>query len=113
MAVAKNSIRGTRGSASAKSRGGAQPASTKTSTTPVRPRIPDSVYFDEVRGKILDDLSVSASSDGNLITLAFRDKTEMTLEIAPGISVLGMLESWKTGNSRVLKRWPKIHSVGL
>ena len=113
MAVAKNSIRRTRGSASAKSPGGAQPASAKTGTTPVRPRIPDSMYFDEVRGKILDDLSVSSSPEGNLITLAFRDKTEMTLEIEPGITVLGMLESWKTGNSRVLKRWPKIRSVRL
>ena len=113
MAVAKNSIRRTRGSAPSKLRRRTRAGSVKTSTARGNHRIPDSVYFDEVRGKILDDLSVSASSDGNLITLAFRDKTEMTLEIAPGISVLGMLESWKTGNSRVLKRWPKIRSVGL
>jgi hypothetical protein len=113
MAVAKNSIRRTRSSALVKSRRRARADGAKTTGAPGQHRIPDSFYFDEVRGKILDDVSVTTSSDGNLITLAFRDKTEMTLEIAPGISVLGMLESWKTGNSRVLKRWPKIRSVGL
>ena len=113
MAVAKNSIRRTHGSELAKSRRRAQPGSAKTSGAPARHRTADSVYFDEVRGKVLDDLSVTTSSDGNLITLAFSDKTEMTLEIESGISVLGMLESWKDGNSRVLKRWPKIRSLGL
>lgn len=86
----------------------------KSLTTPLTGhRIPGAVYFDEVRGKTLDDLSVSADAEGNLITLTFNDKTEMTLDIEPGISVGAMLESWTTGNSRVLKRWRRISSAGF
>lgn len=119
MAVAKDSIRRSRRTRSSrrsgsslptKSRKLSQPARPKTSTPTVRHRVPGAVYFDEVRGKTLEDLSVSADSQANLITLTFDDKTEMTLDVEPGISIGAMLESWKSGNSRVLKRWPKIKS---
>ncbi|HEX5433148.1 MAG TPA: hypothetical protein VFY05_02830 [Candidatus Angelobacter sp.] len=80
---------------------------------PKQRRIPGALYFNEVRGKTLEDVHVSADAEGNLITLTFTDRTELTLEITPGISVEGMLESWKTGNSRVLKRWPRIRSTGF
>lgn len=119
MAVAKNSIRRSRrtrssprsvSSTRAKSRKGTALAGTKTSTPTARHRVPGAVYFDEVRGKTLEDLSVSADTQANLITLTFDDKTEMTLDVEPGIQVGAMLESWKTGNSRVLKRWPRIRT---
>lgn len=121
MAVAKNSIRRSRRTRNSrrsqsplppKSRSLTEPASTKRTMPTARPRVPGAVYFDEVRGKTLEDLSVSADTQANLITLTFDDKTEMTLDVEPGISVGAMLESWKTGNSRVLKRWPKIRSAG-
>lgn len=111
MAVSKNSIRPnrrSRSSLSPKSGRPAQPGSAKTGRPHARHRVPGAVYFDEVQGKTLADLSVSADSQANLITLTFNDQTEMTLDVEPGISVGAMLESWKTGNSRVLKRWPRV-----
>jgi len=110
MAVAKHSIlrsRSNRRSLPRKS-GAATPAGSKKNEPPARHRVPGAVYFDEVRGKTLEALSVSADAQANLITLTFDDQTEMTLDVETGIQVGAMLESWKTGNSRVLKRWPKI-----
>ena len=117
MAVAKNSIRRsrrnrtarrTRPALSPKSGRTGRPSGAKEGTPRARHRVPGAVYFDEVRGKTLEDLSVSTDAQANLITLTFDDKTEMTLDVEPGISVGAMLESWKTGNSRVLKRWPRV-----
>ncbi|HEX5433566.1 MAG TPA: hypothetical protein VFY05_04965 [Candidatus Angelobacter sp.] len=115
MAVSKNSIRRSRRSPRSlplKSLRPSQPSRAKRGAPSARNRVPGAVYFDEVRGKTLEDLSVSADSQANLITLTFNDKTEMTLDVEPGISVGAMLESWKTGNSRVLKRWPRVRSAG-
>lgn len=122
MAVSKNSIRRSRRTRSSrrsrtslpsKSPTASQRAGAKTSTPTARRRVPGAVYFNEVRGKTLEELSVSADAQANLITLTFNDKTEMTLDVEPGISVGAMLESWKTGNSRVLKRWPRVRSQTL
>lgn len=69
-------------------------------------RIRGAIYFPEVRGKILQDIYVIIDRNFNGITLTFNDKTELTFDIEPNVSVKALLESWKTG--RVLKRWAKI-----
>jgi hypothetical protein len=69
-------------------------------------RVRGAIHFPEVRGKILQDVHVITDHNFNGITLTFNDKTELTFDIEPGISVKALLESWKTG--RVLKRWEKI-----
>ncbi|MGE5321240.1 MAG: hypothetical protein ACM3SW_00145 [Actinomycetota bacterium] len=116
MAVSKNSIGRSRRnpsprrSGSPKSGRPSQPVGAKTSAPQARHRVPGAVYFDEVRGKTLEDVSVSSDAHASLITLTFADKTEMTLDVEPRIQVGAMLESWKSGNSRVLKRWPRVRS---
>lgn len=85
----------------------AKPSSSSQGTRPHRVR--GAVYFPQVRGKILQDVQVITDSDFTGITLTFNDKTELTFDIEPGISVKALLESWKTG--RVLKRWAPIRSA--
>ncbi len=68
-----------------------------------------SVPFPQARGKTLADLYLTLGSEVNCITLAFDDRTELVfdIDIEPRLAVMAEHSDWKTGNQRVLKRWPR------
>ncbi|HWZ43927.1 MAG TPA: hypothetical protein VNW97_10635 [Candidatus Saccharimonadales bacterium] len=45
------------------------------------------------------------------ITVMFQDNTFLNLAVEPGFTLRASLQSVKTGNARVIKRWPSIPSA--
>ena len=71
-----------------------------------------SVQFPEIKGRTVETIEFYTSPDYHCISVSFRDKTSLDLEIdpVPGFTVSAIHQQWKAGNSRVLRRWPAIPS---
>jgi hypothetical protein len=65
-------------------------------------------YFREVKGKIVERVEIDP--DLNAITILFQDKTALSFDLEPRLTVFPELSDWKTGNWRGIKRWKAIHS---
>jgi hypothetical protein len=65
-------------------------------------------YFPQVKGKIVESVEIDA--DVNAITILFQDKTALSFDLDPRLTVFPELSDWKTGNWRGIKRWRAIHS---
>jgi hypothetical protein len=70
-----------------------------------------SIPFPEVRGKILADAFLTKESDLNCMTFRFNDNTELVVEIEPCLSFAADYSDWKTGNERIIRRWPRVCST--
>jgi len=66
--------------------------------------------FPQAKGKIIDNVELSFSPEYHAVDIRFQDKTSLTLSIEPCFQVMPVLANWKTGNSKLLKRWQPIHS---
>jgi hypothetical protein len=66
------------------------------------------MYFREVKGKIVERVEIDP--DLNAITILFQDKTALSFDLEPRLTVFPELSDWKTGNWRGIKRWQAIHS---
>jgi hypothetical protein len=65
-------------------------------------------YFPQVKGKIVESVEIDA--DVNAITILFQDKTALSFELEPRLTVFPELSDWKTGNWRGIKQWRAVHS---
>ena len=45
-------------------------------------------------------------ADYHCISIRFQDNTDLSVVIDPGLRFKAEYSDWKTGNQRVLKRWP-------
>jgi hypothetical protein len=72
------------------------------------------VRYSQVKGKVVDFVELWVSSDYRCVTIRFQDKTDFCMEIDPciGLAFNAMHSDWKTGDQRVLKRWPSVRSQG-
>jgi hypothetical protein len=72
------------------------------------------VRYSQMKGKLVDFVELWVSSDYRCISIRFQDKTDFTVEIDPclGLTFNAMHSGWKTGDQRVLKRWPSVNSEG-
>lgn len=66
--------------------------------------------FPQARGKTVADVYVTMDSDMNCVTLCFADNTDLVIEIEPCLSFRADYSDWKTGDGRIIKRWPRIRS---
>ena len=64
--------------------------------------------FPEVKGKIVESVEIDPAV--RAITILFQDKTALSFDLEPSLTVLPELSDWKTGNWRGVKRWPAVHS---
>ncbi len=64
--------------------------------------------FPEMKGRTVENIEVSVSSGYPCVSIRFQDKTDFTVEIDTHLTFEAMHSDWKTGNQRVLKRWPAI-----
>lgn len=53
-------------------------------------------YFPQVKGKIVESVEIDA--DLNAITILFQDKTALSFDLEPRLTVFPELSDWKTGN---------------
>jgi hypothetical protein len=65
-------------------------------------------YFPEVKGKTIE--SVEIDGDAQAISILFQDKTALSFDLDPSLSIYPELSDWKTENWKGIKRWPSIHS---
>ncbi|HKD80474.1 MAG TPA: hypothetical protein VKH81_12330 [Candidatus Angelobacter sp.] len=66
------------------------------------------LYFREVRGKIVEQVEVDP--DLQAITILFEDRTALSFDLDPGITVYPELSDWRSGDWRGIKRWPALRS---
>jgi len=66
------------------------------------------LYFREVKGKIVEQVEVDP--DLQAITILFKDRTALSFDLDPCLTVFPELSDWKSGNWKGIKRWPALHS---
>jgi len=66
--------------------------------------------FPQIKGKIVDDVELSLSTDYRAVDIRFADKTALTLSIEPCFQLTPVLADWKTGDYKLLKRWRPVLS---
>ena len=71
---------------------------------------PSALDFRQVEGKVLTQLAIDNTPGDQMIILVFEDNTELCLSIDPGFTLTADYSAWKTGEQRVLRRWPPIRS---
>ena len=72
---------------------------------------PGCVRYTEVQGKTVDFAELWMDNDRPSVTLWFQDKTCLDFSFKPGLSVQTDYFDWKSGEQRVLKRWPKVRKT--
>jgi hypothetical protein len=66
--------------------------------------------FAEVKGKIVESVEVMPTENGYAIGIMFQDRTYLSFDVEPYITIFPELSDWKTENYKPLKRWRTIHS---
>ena len=89
-----------------------------TKTRPkVRPakKIPGSrvVEFPQIKGRTVEKVQLFTSAEAHSISIRFADKTDLRFVIDSWFTFQADHSDWRTGNQRVLKRWPAIRSKGM
>jgi hypothetical protein len=63
-----------------------------------------------MKGRRLENVEFSSSSDYHILHLRFEDKTALTFDIQPGFTLSADYADWKTGNLRPIRRWKPLRS---
>jgi hypothetical protein len=71
------------------------------------------VEFPQARGRTVEMVELSLDSEFQCISIRFKDNTDLTVVIDTGLSFQAQYSEWKTGNQKVLKRWPVVRSSGM
>lgn len=66
------------------------------------------VRYKEMKGRTVERIEVWFSSDYHCVSIRFEDKTDFTVEIDTQMVFHALHSDWRTGNMRVLKRWPAL-----
>ncbi len=66
--------------------------------------------FPGTKGRVVEKIELSADLDYPCVSVYFQDKTDLTVVIDPALIFEATFSDWKTGNQRVLKRWPAVRS---
>ncbi len=61
--------------------------------------------FPEVKGKIVEAVEIMPGDNGYSIGIMFQDRTFLSLDVEPYLTIFPELSDWKTKNYRPLKRW--------
>jgi len=85
-------------------------AKRKTQRTPPRRLPAGCVRYREVHGKIVDYVELWMDSGERSVIIWFKDKTCLDFSLEPSLSVQTDYFDWKSGEQRVIKRWPPVHS---
>ena len=67
-------------------------------------------HFPQTRGKLVEDVEFSTSTDYHNISINFQDKTSLNFSIETGFTLEPDYSDWKSGNQRVIRTWPVMSS---
>jgi hypothetical protein len=82
----------------------------KSRRSPVRSSRPRSrsLEFNEAKGKTVAFIKMFTDADFPCVEIGFHDKTALHFLLEPSLTMEPTYSSWKTGNQRLLRRWPAI-----
>jgi len=66
--------------------------------------------FPQAKGKIIERVELSVSSDYFIVEIRFEDKTALAFDLEPCVRVFPQFVNWKAGNYKPLKRWRPLQS---
>jgi hypothetical protein len=66
--------------------------------------------FPEIKGKVVERVELISTDNGYSIGIMFQDRTFLSFDVEPFITVFPDLSDWKTHNYKPLKRWPIVSS---
>ncbi|MFZ1005306.1 MAG: hypothetical protein WAN65_00610 [Candidatus Sulfotelmatobacter sp.] len=66
--------------------------------------------FPQIKGKIVDDVELSLSTEYRAVDIRFQDKTSLTFALEPCFRIAPVLADWKSGDFKLLKRWQPVTS---
>jgi len=64
--------------------------------------------FDEIKGKTVDFIELSADADFPYVEIAFDDKTALLVLMDARLTMEPRYSDWKKGNERLLRQWPAV-----
>jgi len=64
--------------------------------------------FPQAEGKVVEAVEFCAATEGHTISINFRDRTCLNFSIATGFALKTDYSDWKTGEQRIIRRWPQI-----
>jgi hypothetical protein len=68
------------------------------------------VRFPEVKGKTIELAEINVSADYYTIEIHFKDKTLLSFDIEPCLTVMPGLLGQRRGDLEPLKKWPAVNS---
>ena len=71
------------------------------------------VEFPQARGRTVEMVELNLDSDFHCISIRFQDDTNLTFVIDPALAFRADYSRWKSGEQKVLKRWPVFRSDGM
>jgi hypothetical protein len=84
-----------------------QPA--HTTSRPLRRKRPKHcLRFSEAEGKTVEFIEMWADADFPCVEIGFEDKTALHFVMDNRLVMEPTYANWKTGNQRVLRRWPAV-----
>lgn len=66
--------------------------------------------FPQAKGKIVEFVELSVSTDEYIIAIRFQDKTSLTFDLEPCVSVIPELSDWRGTEYNPVRRWRPVHS---
>jgi hypothetical protein len=67
-----------------------------------------SLRFPEVKGKVVETIEIDPALE--VIFIMFQDKTALSFQLEPHLSLLPELSDWKTGSAEAIKEWDPVQS---
>ena len=71
---------------------------------------PRRTYFPQAKGRVVKEVEFFSEPDNNTLELKFQDDTSLSFEFEPSFVWEAYFARWKSGEQRILHRWPPIHS---
>ena len=63
-------------------------------------------FFPQAKGRVIKQVEFLSDSMGNTLELSFDDDTSLSFEFQPSFVWEAYFSRWKSGNQRILRRWP-------
>ena len=71
------------------------------------------VQFPQAQGKRVDTVELLTAPDYHSISINFKDKTCLNFSVQTGFTVQSEYSDWKTGEQRIIRKWPLMKSKSL
>jgi hypothetical protein len=71
------------------------------------------VQFPQVKGKRVEAVELLTAPDYHSISINFKDKTCLHFSVQTGFTVQPEYSDWRTGEQRIIRKWPLMKSRTL